>query len=80
MQRGVVAVVADPDLRLEEHFVSGNAGSAKTFTNLGLVEIRGCSVDEPVALGEGGFDRIRGLFGWTLKDPEADCGDLDAIV
>jgi hypothetical protein len=48
--------------------------------DLRLVEIRGCSVDESVTSGESAFDRIRGLCGWTLKDPEANCGDLDAIV
>ena len=39
VQAGVVRVVADPDPRLEEHVVTGEARTAKAFADLTLVEI-----------------------------------------
>ena len=63
MEGLVEAVVADPDLRLEENLITGNTGSPQAFADLGLVEVGGRGVDEPVALDEGGFNRPRGLLG-----------------
>ena len=40
VQRGVVAVVADPDLRLDEDLVAVDAGAADPFADLALVDVR----------------------------------------
>jgi len=51
VQGRVVAVLADPDLRLEEHVIKG-PGTATAFSDLTFVGIRGGRVDEPLALRE----------------------------
>jgi hypothetical protein len=71
VQRGVVAVVADPDLRLDEQVAAGDAGATDAFTDLPLVEVRGGGVDEPVAGPEGGLDGPRGLGRGALEDAQA---------
>ena len=48
VKRGVVAVVADPNLRLDEQLVAADPGATDAFTDLALVEVRGGGVDEPV--------------------------------
>ena len=45
----VVAVVADPDLGLDEHLVAGQAGAADGLADLPFVAVGGGGVDEPVA-------------------------------
>src|SRR4051794_22568051 len=57
VQRGVVAVVADPDLRLDEDLLARNPGATDAFADLTLIRVRGGSVDEPVAGCDGGFGR-----------------------
>ena len=49
VQGRVVAVVADPDLRLDEHLVAVDAGPADGLADLALVAVRGGGVDVPVA-------------------------------
>src|SRR6266511_4916044 len=68
VQRRVVAVVADPDLRLDEHLVAGKPGATDAFTDLALVAICRGGVDEAVAGREGGLDGTRGLGRRALKD------------
>src|SRR3954452_9413963 len=80
VQRGIVAVVADPDLRLDEDLLARNPGATDAFAALGLIRVRGGSVDEPVAGCDGGFDRRYRFGRWTLKDAEAKGRQLDAIV
>ena len=49
VQRLVVAVVADPDLRLDEDLVTAKAGVADRLADLALVAVGGGGVDVPVA-------------------------------
>ena len=80
VERGVVAVVADPDLRLDEHVVARDAGATDAFADLALVAVCGRGVDEPVADAERRLDGGRGLGGRALEHAEAQGGQLDAIV
>jgi hypothetical protein len=49
VQRLVVAVVADPRPRLDEHLVAGEARAADALADLPLVGVRGGGVDMPVS-------------------------------
>jgi hypothetical protein len=80
VQRLVVAVVADPDLRLQEHLLARDARVAEGFADLALVAIGGRSVDVAVADVEGGSDGSTGLFGRRLEDAEAEGGHPDTVV
>ena len=80
VQRGVVAVVADPDLRLDEDLVAGDAGATNAFADLALVGVRGRGVDQPVAGCEGRFDGATVVGRRALKDAEAEGRQFDAVV
>jgi hypothetical protein len=80
VQRLVVPVVADPDLCLQEHVRGVEIGGVHRLADLPLVAVGRCSVDMPVSGGERrGYRRAR-LVRWRLKDPEAECRDLHAVV
>jgi len=49
MERGLVAVVADPDLRLDEHLFAGDVGLADALSDLALVGVGGGGVDVAIA-------------------------------
>jgi hypothetical protein len=49
VQRLVVTVVTDPDLRLDEHLVAGQARVIDGLADFAFVVVRGDGVDEPVA-------------------------------
>ena len=59
VQRGVVAVVADPDFRFDEDIVTRNPRATNAFAYLSLVGVRGGGVDEAVAGLHRRFDRAR---------------------
>jgi hypothetical protein len=80
VQRGVVAVVADPDLRLKEHVIAGDARAADAFAHLLLVEVGRRGVDEAVAVAQCRLDCGGGLLGRGLKDAQAEGGHRDAVV
>jgi hypothetical protein len=80
MQRGVVAVVADPHLRLHEHLVPLDSRAAKALADLALVHIGGRGIDQPVALPDRRLDGADRLRGRGLEDAEAERGHLDAVV
>ena len=80
VQRLVVAVVADPDLGLQEDVGPVDAGVGDGLADLALVPVRGGGVDVPVAGRERGLDRGAGLLRRGLEDTEADGGHLDAVV
>ena len=80
VERLVVAVVADPHLGLDEHVVAVDAAAADGVTDTALVAIGGGGVDVSVPDAQGGLDRRGGLVGRGLEHPEADGGDLDAVV
>jgi hypothetical protein len=48
VQRGVVTVVGDPDLGLDEEFVAGQAEAADRLADLPLVAVRRGGVDMAV--------------------------------
>src|SRR4051812_30864801 len=80
VQRLVIAIIADPDLRLDEDFVTRNTGAANAFADFPLVEVRRRGIDEAVAYAERRLDRGRRLSRRALKDAEAQRGELDAVV
>ena len=80
VERLVVAVVADPDLGLDEHLVTGEPGATHGFTDLPLVAVGRRGVDVPVTDLEGREHGVDGLDRWRLEDAEADDGDLHTVV
>ena len=81
VQRVVVAVVADPDLRLDEHLVAVDAGAADALADLALVAVGGGGVDQPVADGERRLDGGTVVSsGGVWKTPSPRAGHLDAVV
>ena len=80
VQRLVVAVVTDPDLRLDEHVVAGQARVADGLADFAFVAVRGGGVDEPVAGRERRAHGLRGDVRRCLEHPEAERGHLDAVV
>jgi hypothetical protein len=59
----VVAVVADPDLGLDEDVRPADAGAADGLADLALVAVGGGGVDVPVAGLQGALDGLGGLLG-----------------
>ena len=80
VQRLLVAVVADPDLGLEEHLFARDGGVADSLADLAFVAIGGGGVDVTVAGLEGGGDGVACLLGRGLEDAEADRGHPDPVV
>ena len=78
--RGVVAVVADPQLGGDEDLVAVDAGAADALADLALVVVGGGRVDQPVAVAQRGLDGGDGLLGRALEDAEAEGGHRDAVV
>ena len=72
VQGFVVAVVADPDLRLDEHVVACDSCAADAFADLTLVGVGGRGVDVPVTEVEGLVDDGGGDIRWGLEDAEAE--------
>ena len=80
VQSFVVAVVADPDLRLDEHLVPIESGGVDGLTDLALVAVGGSGVDVPVAGAQRRLDRGAGLLRRGLEHPEPEGGHLHAVV
>jgi hypothetical protein len=80
VQRLVVAVVTDPDLRLDEHLVAGQARVIDGLADFAFVAVRGGGIDEPVAGRERRGHGLRGDVRRCLEHPEAERGHLDAVV
>ena len=78
--RGVVAVVADPQLGGDEDLVAVDAGAADALADLALVVVGGGGVDQPVAVAQRGLDGGGGLLGRALEDAQAEGGHRDAVV
>ena len=76
----LVAVVGDPDLRLDEDLLARDAGFRDGLAHLALIEVRGGGVDVAVADLEGLQHGGLGFFGGRLKDAEALGGHLEAVV
>src|SRR4029453_1201838 len=76
----VVAVVADPDLRLDEDLVTGEVRPVDRLADLALVQVRGSGVDVAVADLQSGCHGVPGLGGGGLEDAEAERGHRDAVV
>ena len=69
---GVVAVVADPDLGLDEDLVAAQSGAADRLADLALVAVGGSGVDVAVAGLQRGSDSGDGLLGRGLEDAEPE--------
>jgi hypothetical protein len=78
MERPVVAVVADPYLRLDEQLRPIDAAGSDRGANLGLVEVGGGGVDHAIADAQRLLDRGLGHLGWRLKHAEAQGGQVDS--
>ena len=70
VQRRVVAVVGDPDLRLDEDVGAIETGAADGFADLAFVQIRRGGVDVAVSGLQCRLDRCNGVVGRRLKDAE----------
>ena len=80
VQRLVVAVVADPDLGLDEDLVAGEAGAVDGLADLALVAVRRGGVDVAVAGAQRRLDGRAGLVGRGLEHPEPEGGHRDVVV
>jgi hypothetical protein len=80
VQRLVVAVVGDPDLRLDEDLGAVEAGATDRLADLALVEVCRGGVDVSVPGGQRRLHGRDGLVRGRLKDAEADGRHLHAIV
>jgi hypothetical protein len=80
LQCGIVAVVADPHLRLNEHLVAGDAGVTNAFTDFTLIEIGSGGIDEPIADRQGVRDGPHGFDGRALEHAEPEGGKFNAVV
>ena len=80
VQRGVVPVVADPHLRLDEDVVAVEPGPPQALAHLALVAVRRGGVDVPVARTEGRLDGGDGLLRRRLEDAVAEGRQRDAVV
>jgi hypothetical protein len=72
VQRLAVAVVADPELCLDEHLRTVDRGTDQRFTDLLFVAVGCRGVDVAVAGRQGGLDGSERLVGRGLEDAEAD--------
>jgi hypothetical protein len=83
VQSGVVAVVGDPGLGLDEDVGAVESGAADGFADLTLVAVGGGGVDEPVAGGQCGLDGGDRLVGRVWKTPGVgglQCGLAGVLV
>ena len=80
VQRGVVAVVGDPGLRLDEDLVTAHAGPSDGLADLTLVSVDRGGVDVAVSGLQRGHHGIDRLLGWGLVDAEPDRRDVHAVV
>jgi hypothetical protein len=76
----VVAVVADPDLGLQQDGGAAGCGGVHGLAYLALVAVGGGGVDVPVAGLQRRGDRRAGVVRRCLEHAEADCGQFDAVV
>ncbi len=76
----VVAVVADPQLRLDEHLTPVKTGVPDGVADTGLVAVGGGGVDVPIPDPQRLRHCGRGLLGRRLEDPEPERGQRDLIV
>lgn len=79
VQRLVVAVVGDPDLRLDEDLGAVQPRGADRLADLALVAVGSGGVDVAVAGRQRGLNGGGGLFVRALKDAEAERGHGDAV-
>src|SRR6476620_1466384 len=63
VQRGFVPVVADPDLRFDEHLIARDPRPTDAFSNLALIEIRSGRVDQAISLTDRELDGGTGVLG-----------------
>src|SRR5438105_1517558 len=80
VQRGLVAVIADPHFGLDEHVIALNTRLTHPLSDLPLIAVRRRRVDEPIPLSNRGFDGGARLFRRALKYAEAERGYLNAVV
>jgi hypothetical protein len=69
VQRLVVAVVANPDLGLEEHLIAGDAGTVNRLADLALVAVRRRRIDVAVAGHQSRLYGRAGLIGRGFGRP-----------
>ena len=79
-QRRVLAVVGDPDLRLDEHLGADESAAPDTLADLALVGVGRRGVDETVPGGDRGLDGADRLLRGALEDAESQGRDLDPVV
>ena len=80
VQRGVVAVVGDPDLGLDEDLIAGQPGAPDRLADLPLVAVCRSGVDVAVTRLQRDPDGCDRLVRRSLEDAEPEDRYLDAIV
>jgi|RhiMetStandDraft_4_1073278.scaffolds.fasta_scaffold03621_5 hypothetical protein len=79
-QRLVIAVVADPNLGLQEHLRAIQPRTAHRFPNLPLVAVGSRCVNVPVAGRDRRCDRGPRLISGCLEHSQTQPGQLDTVV
>src|SRR5438270_11118712 len=80
VQRLVVAVVADPNLGLQEDVRAFQAGTLYRLADLALVSVACRRVDEAVAAFECRPDGVAGFVRGRLEDSKTERGHVDTVV
>jgi hypothetical protein len=78
--RGVVPVVAEPQLGGDEDLVAIGAGAADALADLALVVVGGRGVDQAVSVTQRGLDGKDGLLRRALEDAQAESRHRDVVV
>jgi hypothetical protein len=80
LQRVVVALIPVAELRGDEDGLPGQAGRLQRGAHACFVVVPGGRVDVPVADGQRLLGDLLGLLDADPEGPEAELGDLDAVV
>ena len=76
----VMAVVADPELRRDEHLAALDPGTVDRLADFTFVPVGGSGVDQAVAGCNRALDGGHSLLRRALEDAEAEHWHLDAVV
>ena len=79
-ERLVVAEIGDAQLRGDEKILARDSAAEDALTDLCLVVVAGCRVDQPVSGHEGSAHCLGGLGGGDCECTEPQCRHANAVV
>ena len=79
VEKAVFVEVVLPDLRSEEHVLSGNVGGVDRVSHIGLVAVLLSRIHISISEVECGPDHVTRLLAGQFPRPEAEHGDLRAV-